>query len=482
MSIAQQLGKISQSDGAGAIFLDQAQTILAGLAGSLFGAPSTISEKTNGSNQAPHLTPPELALSYQTLLEQIPAVVFMARLEDGRSEAYVSPHIESVLGFSREEWLDDPIRWYYQIHPDDRGRWNVEAASFVLSGKPLRSVYRVLARDGHVVSFQCEVKMVRRSNGEPWFIHGVGIDVTDLKNAEQELERARNQLELRVQERTAELFKTNVELESEIAERKRTERDLQRRAEELARSNFDLEQFAYSASHDLQEPIRNIAISAQILSRAQAERLDAEGQTLLKIVIAGAFHMESLIKDLLEYTHVIRAADESERCTDANQAVDTVLQNLEWILRETRTEIIRDPLPSVKLPGFRLQQIFQNLFSNAIKYRSDQPPRIHVSATRVDDFWLFSVQDNGIGINPEYHERIFGIFKRLHNREQYPGTGIGLAICKRIVEHAGGKIWVDSTVGQGAKFLFTVPGELRSTGIENAAVANSAASSSAQMS
>jgi PAS domain S-box-containing protein len=172
--------------------LGDAERILTGLA-------SAFLANTGRYREAPDATPgpTDVELSYQTLLEQIPAVVFMGRLDDGISQAYVSPHIEKVLGFSREEWLDDPIRWYHQIHPEDRERWSLEAASFVLSGQPLRSVYRVLARDGRTVWFQCEVKMVRHDDGRPWFLHGAGIDVTDLKNAELALKRARDDLQER---------------------------------------------------------------------------------------------------------------------------------------------------------------------------------------------------------------------------------------------------------------------------------------------
>jgi PAS domain S-box-containing protein len=438
-------------------FLKDAEAMLATLDTVFAHGFSRPGDTDDGSLELPSAAPPEWAISYRTLLEQIPAVVFMARLEDGLSEAYVSPHIETILGFSRAEWLDDPIRWYYQIHPDDRERWSVEAAAFVFSGKPLRSLYRVLARDGRVVWFQCDVKMVRRKDGQPWFIHGVGIDVTSLKDAEEELKRARDELEIRVGERTAQLSEANADLESEIAERKRAERSLERRAEDLARSNADLEQFAYSASHDLQEPIRNVAICAQLLNRGYTGRLDPEGEKLLKTVIASAHHMENLVRDLLEYTHVTRAAVEPADLTDANKVLATVLRTFEGAIRETGADVTQGPLPQVILPAVRLQQVFQNLISNAIKYRSTRPPRIHVSASRVEGSWLFSVEDNGLGIDPKYHERIFGIFKRLHTKDQYPGTGIGLAICKRIVEHTGGRIWVQSESGKGAKFLFTVP-------------------------
>ncbi len=185
---------------------------------------------------------------YRILVEQIPAVVFMAFLDQGISEAYVSPQIEAMLGFTQAEWLNDPVRWYSQIHPEDKSRWSTEAAHTFLSGEPLRSVYRVLARDRRVVWFHCEVRMVRHADGRPWFIHGVGFDITELKQAEAALTQARDQLELRVGERTKELGEANAELQQEIAVRQRAEAllreahaDLERRVSErtneLARAN-----------------------------------------------------------------------------------------------------------------------------------------------------------------------------------------------------------------------------------------------------
>lgn len=449
---------LAPQDALGRTVESDAEAALAGLAAAFMGTQRTPNISTGRQGTA-LATPPDLELSYRTLLEQIPAVVFMARLDDGLSEAYVSPHIERVLGFSREEWLDDPIRWYQQIHPDDRRRWNLEAASLVLSGQALRSVYRVLTRDRQTVWFHCEVKMVRREDGQPWFLHGVGIDITDLKKAEIELKRTRDQLELRVQERTAKLAAANTELESEIAERKRAEERLEQRAQELARSNADLEQFSYSASHDLQEPIRNVALSAQLLALEHSGGLDADGQELIRTIVANAQHMESLIRDLLEYTHAARASaeDDAEEETDANEVLQTVLETMESRIREENAEVVRGNLPSIRVQAFRLQQVFQNLISNAIKYRSAAPVRIAISATSQNGSWLFSVSDNGIGIDPKYHDRIFGLFKRLHTKDQYPGTGIGLAICKRIIENYGGRIWVESEARQGSTFLFTVP-------------------------
>jgi PAS domain S-box-containing protein len=178
--------------------LQEAEAVLGALAG-IFYPPDSGREPNPAAVSGTTL--PELEVRYKTLLEQIPAVVFMAPLEAGLSSAYVSPHIEAVLGFTQEQWLNDPVRWYYQIHPDDRSRWSLEAASLFLTGQALRSVYRLMARDGHTVWFQCEAKMVRKPDGQPWFIHGVGFDISDLKRAQASLQRAHDELEIRVAER-----------------------------------------------------------------------------------------------------------------------------------------------------------------------------------------------------------------------------------------------------------------------------------------
>jgi PAS domain S-box-containing protein len=402
---------------------------------------------------------PDVEARYQTLVEQIPAVIFMAFLNEGVSEAYVSPHIEKVLGFTQEQWLNDPILWYQRIHPEDRERWNIEAAGLVLSGQPLRAVYRVIARDGHVVWFHCEVKMVLTEDGRPWFIHGAAFDVSELKQAEEALKRAHDELESRVAQRTAELAKANAELQLEIAERKRGELQLARQAEELARSNADLEQFAYSASHDLQEPLRNMSIYSEWLRRRYKDRLDDDAHEFIQILNEGAQRMITMIRDLLVYAEAAKAREAVQDEGDASAALARSIEDLDAMIRDSEGTITKDPLPRVRMREIHLHQVFQNLISNAIKYRSDEPPRVHVSASNCGGFWRFSVKDSGIGIEPQYHEQIFGIFKRLHGRERYSGSGIGLALCKRIVERYGGNIWVESEVNQGATFFFTVPRE-----------------------
>lgn len=406
----------------------------------------TPSESINGA---------EIEVRYQTLVEQIPAIIFMAMLEDGIGKVYVSPHIETALGFTQEEWINDPVRWYYQIHPEDRDRWSVEGAELFLTGRPLRSVYRVLARDGHVVWFHCHAKMVRRAGGRPWFIHGVAFDITDVKQAEEGVRRAHEELDLRVRQRTSELARANAELQTEIQERKRAQMELTEKAEQLAHANTELEQFAYSTSHDLQEPIRNLAIYSQLLARRYQDKLDADANEIITFLVEGAQRMSLLIRDLLAYTKVnaVEAADP----VDANAVLRNVLAGLRTVIAENRATITYDSLPAVRVPAFHLQLLFQNLVLNGIKYRGEDDPRVHIGCSAVEGGHLFSVEDNGIGIAPEYHERIFGIFKRLHTADKYPGTGIGLAICRRIVMRFGGRIWVESQPGAGAKFCFTLP-------------------------
>ena len=230
----------------------EAEGALARLASVFFPADETIDLLVGGlltgARPPAEAEWPDVVSRYRILVEQIPAVVFMAFLDQGISEAYVSPQIEAMLGFTQAEWLNDPVRWFRQIHPEDKERWSVEAAQTFVSGEPLRSVYRVLARDGRVVWFHCEVRMVRRPDGRPWFIHGVGFDITDLKQAEAALTQARDQLELRVLERTRELGEANAELQQEVAVRQRAEADLREahaglelrvseRTRELARAN-----------------------------------------------------------------------------------------------------------------------------------------------------------------------------------------------------------------------------------------------------
>lgn len=242
----------------------------------------------------------------------------------------------------------------------------------------------------------------------------------------------------------------------DVTERKQAESDLQEALSEVRRSNADLEQFAYVASHDLQEPLRAVAGCVQILRKRYAGHLDPSANELIDHAVSGAKRMQSLIHDLLDYSRVATRKVELRK-TDSGAALKQALNALTGAVEEAGATITNDPLPIVESNDTQLTQLFQNLIGNAIKYRSDSPPVIHVSAKWVGE-WEFSVRDNGIGIAPEYFERVFAIFQRLHTRAEYPGTGIGLAICKKIIERHGGRIWLESEPGAGTTFFFTIPG------------------------
>ncbi len=241
----------------------------------------------------------------------------------------------------------------------------------------------------------------------------------------------------------------------DTTERKQAEELLVRQAEELARSNAELEQFAYIASHDLQEPLRTVSSYVQLLGRRYGEQLDAEAQEYITFAVDGIARMQDLIRDLLEYSRVDRLGQTPEP-TDSEFVVGLVLDNLQMTIEEAGATVTHDPLPTVMADSTQLGQVFQNLISNALKFRGKEPPRVHISAKTTATEWLFSVCDNGIGIEPQFQEKIFDVFGRLHTRDEYPGTGIGLALCTKIVERHGGRIWVDSQPGQGSTFWFSI--------------------------
>jgi len=243
----------------------------------------------------------------------------------------------------------------------------------------------------------------------------------------------------------------------DMTERERAERQIRQRTEELARSNRDLEQFAYVASHDLQEPLRAVAGPLQLLQRRYQDQLDARADEFIGHAVDGATRMQTLIDDLLSYSRVGRFEDPTQPVS-AEQALEFALKNLVVVIEETGARIEHETLPVVQAISSQLALLFQNLIGNALKFRrKERTPVIRVRAEPLDGEWRFSVADNGIGISEQYFERIFVIFQRLHTRREYPGTGLGLALCKRIVEHHGGQIWVESTPGEGTTFFFTLP-------------------------
>ena len=363
-------------------------------------------------------------------------VTFMAALDESAaaiSELYISPQIESLLGFTQQEWLEDPILWYKQLHPDDRDRWHVEFAQTCATAAPFDSVYRFIARDGRVVWVHGHAKVVRDADGRPLFLQGVAFDITERKRAEEGMALLNATLEGRVADAVA---------EAEL------------RAEELARSNEALDRFAYIASHDLREPLRTIMRYMQLLGRRPEATLDDEAREHIGKAITGARQMNQLISDLHTHSRIGRGGEFAP--VDCAEVLAEVCGNLRAALDEARAVVTADPLPCVRAIRPELTLLFQNLIQNAVKFRADEPPAIHVTARNENERWLFSVRDNGMGIELQYLEKIFGIGERLHGRK-IPGTGFGLANCRKIVTHHGGVIWADSQPGAGSTFSFTLP-------------------------
>jgi light-regulated signal transduction histidine kinase (bacteriophytochrome) len=273
-------------------------------------------------------------------------------------------------------------------------------------------------KDGRILSVSLTVSPIRDATGKIVGASKVGRDVTELERNQAALSSA-NEL--------------------------------------LTRSNADLEQFAYSASHDLQEPLRMVLIYSEMLQKKFGGQLGARGDEYIGYIVDGAARMEQLLKDLRTFAQSSAFDTAEANELDANEVLRRSLGNLKAAIDSNEATVTYGNLPSLRIHEFQLEQLFQNLIGNAIRYRGAAPPQIHVAAQRCADFWTFSVRDNGIGIDPQYKEQIFGIFKRLHSAAQYAGTGMGLAICERITRRLGGRIWVESELGRGSTFFFALP-------------------------
>ena len=245
---------------------------------------------------------------------------------------------------------------------------------------------------------------------------------------------------------------------TDITDRKASEEALARQTEELSHANSDLRQFAHSASHDLREPLRQLAVFSELLQQKYHNKLDAEAVQLIAYTVDAAHRMEGLLKGLLDYTQATGSAAAPVERSDPNEVMRKTMATFGTRIAESGARIECELLPLLDVHEIHLTQLFQNLIGNALKYRGEDPPVIHVAGRRRDDMWQISVTDNGIGVPPHYREQIFHLFKRLHGGGKYSGSGIGLAICQKIVQRYGGRIWVESAGKQGARFVFTLPG------------------------
>ncbi len=271
-------------------------------------------------------------------------------------------------------------------------------------------------------------------DGTPLILE-MDVDVTEQRQTQNALKKINETLEEQVKERTQELSKSNIELK---------------------RSNKELKQFAYISSHDLQEPLRMVTSFTQLLERRYKGQLDNEADEYIEFIVEGAHRMKYLIDDLLTFSRLNTQAKKFEN-VNLETVLNEVLSNLTVSIEESNAIITHDPLPTVNADKTQMMQVFQNLIANAIKFHGSNPPKIHISAHKDEKEWKFAVTDNGIGIDPEYQKQIFEVFKRLHTREEYPGSGIGLSVSQKIIRRHGGNIWVESELGKGSTFYFTIP-------------------------
>ncbi|RPI16847.1 MAG: PAS domain S-box protein [Ignavibacteriae bacterium] len=352
-----------------------------------------------------------------TLLSNLPDVVLY---ETGGNNEFISENVIELLGYPANKFTSNRNFFNSIVHPGDLKILEAKTKAWIDAGRPgiLNAEFRCRRADGTYIWLEDHMIFVKsEKENEADSMAGVLINVTEHKSAEEKLKQL---------------------------------------AEKLSISNKELEQFAYVASHDLQEPLRMVASYIQLLQKRYKSKLDADADEFIGYAVDGVVRMKTLINDLLIYSRV-NTQELPLEPVDCNKVIETVKHNLKTSITESKAKIISETLPTVYGNTLQLTQLFQNLISNAIKFKRDISPVVEISSRKTSDEWLFSVSDNGIGIEAEYADKIFVIFQRLHNYNEYPGTGIGLAICKKIVEKLGGHIWLESEIGKGSTFNFTIP-------------------------
>lgn len=352
----------------------------------------------------------------QHLLSSSPSVIYSSGTNGSLGITFVSDNVTSLLGYDPQEFTSNADFWSDHMHPDERE--HVASNMNTLYDQGHHTVeYRFLNSAGEYRWLHDDMRLVYDSANEPLEIIGSCIDVTNTKEVEGLL---------------------------------------QEHARDLMRSNADLQQFAYVASHDLKEPLRMVVNYVQLLEESYKDKLDDEARLFISFIVDGAMNMKDLIDGLLEYSR-IGAPDQKFVQTSCEEVFESVVNSLQMAIDESGATVTHDELPVVNAVETQMFQLFQNLIGNAIKFRSERPAQIHVSAESGKDGWTFSVRDNGIGLESKYVNKIFIIFQRLYTKDEYPGTGIGLALCKKIVEWHGGRIWIESEPNKGTTFYFILP-------------------------
>lgn len=357
----------------------------------------------------------------RNILENVPGMVWEGDLiSENQALTYVNNYAEKLLGYSAADWMTIPGLGRQIIYPDDLATFIQQLRDTVERGQTAMTLrLQARAKDGRLVPIETYLTVTQDAAANPTVAYGLIMDITQRLDAENALRQY---------------------------------------AHDLKRSNEELEQFAYVASHDLQEPLRMVTSYLQLLEQRYDSLFDKDAHEFINFAVDGATRMKALINDLLAYSRV-KTDKRNFVSFTANEALTLALANLRTKIEDSQAQIISESLPTLMGNKNQFVQLFQNLISNAIKFRGESAPHIHISANRSGDDWVFAVQDNGIGIESQYLDRIFLMFQRLHPVGTYQGSGIGLTICKKVVEHHRGRIWAESKPGEGSTFYFTVPAD-----------------------
>ena len=367
---------------------------------------------------------------FHDIINGFPSIIFVKDIE-GRFLT-INNKLEELLGVTNEELMGKTD--YDIICKELADFYRANDQKVLEERKAIHFEEEADLIDGHHF-FIANKFPIYDSDGKPYGVGSISTDITERKLLEEKLKAAHDNLEQKVKERTEALLKSN---------------------NELRRSNEELERFAYVSSHDLQEPLRMVTLYSQLLERRYKNSLDDDADDFIEYIVENAKRMKQLIDDLLDYSRVSSHAKEFEN-VNLEKVLDTVFKDLSISIIENNVKMNYETLPTVLADQNQMIQVFQNLITNAIKFRGDKSPEINISAHKDQDEWILSVSDNGIGIKSEHQKQIFVVFKRLHTKEEYPGSGIGLSITQKIIKQHGGQIWVESEPGKGSTFCFTIP-------------------------